>query len=142
MTTTNRPKAIPRKMLKTRTVDWWGGKHQVTPAKVDGVHGNGKVLMVFAPLCTRPNYYLIRVDSICLDKEAVYDALDDIEEIIESEYSEKETERGFLAEDLRAQGIEPTAENTDLAGNEDRLGWPVLSLDNGVSWELYAPGEW
>lgn len=30
--------------------------------------------------------------------------------------------------------IEPTAENTDLAGNEDRLDWPVLSLDSGYAW--------
>lgn len=126
---------IPERFKKTRTVEWWGGKYQVTPVIVEQHLGNGRRLLRFQPLNTRPDYYLIRIDSAWdCGADEFYDRLEEIIEAIEDEYSEKEREREYLEEDLRAQGIEPTGDNTDLAGNEDRLGWPVLSLDAGYSW--------
>lgn len=129
------PPAIPNRFRRTRTVEWWGYKSEVTPAIVDAHLGNGRRLLRVQPLNTRPNYYLIRVDSKWdCGSDEFYDLLEDIYEAIEDEYGEKERERECLAEDLREQGIEPTGDNTDLAGNEDRLDWPVLSLDSGCTW--------
>jgi hypothetical protein len=134
---TTKPPPIPKKHTKTHKVHFWGSDYTVTPAVVEAHHGDGKLLMWFAPLNTRPNYYLVRVDSrfFKCDEDDVYYKIESVViEMIEEEFSEKEREREYLADDLRAQGIEPDHTNTDLAGNEDRLGWPVLSLDSGYSW--------
>lgn len=127
---------IPERFRKTRTVEWWGEKYQVTPAIVDSHLGNGRRLLRFQPLNTRPDYYLIRIDSRwdCGADEFYDDHLENVIEAIIDQYSEMEREREYLEEDLREQGIEPTGDNTDLAGNEDRMGWPVLSLDSGYTW--------
>lgn len=129
--------AIPKKFTRHREVHWWGRDYKVKPAVVNTHLGDGKLLLWFSPLNTRPDYYLIRVDSTFFGEpgsEADYDNVADVIEAIAEEYGEKEREREHLAEDLREQGIEPTGENTDLAGNEGRLGWPVLSLDSGYTW--------
>lgn len=130
------PPSIPERFRKTRTVDWWGCKSEVTPAIVDAHLGNGRRLLRFQPLNTRPDYYLIRVDSKwdCGSDEFLDNHIEDVIETIIDQYGEIEREREYLEEDLREQGIEPTGDNTDLAGNEDRMGWPVLSLDSGYTW--------
>lgn len=135
--TIKRPPSIPTKFTRKRRVRHWGNEYDVTPAVVRQHMGNGRLLLALQPLNTRPNYYLIRVDSTFFDDEDTDDFLDRIDEVkdmIADEYGDKESERELLADDLRAQGIEPDASNTDLAGNEDRLGWPVLSLDSGCGW--------
>lgn len=128
---------IPRRFTKTRKVHWWGSDYTVKPVVVKAHLGDGGLLLYFQPLNTRPDYYLIRVDSNFYGEpgsEKDYDGIGAVIEAIEDEYGEKEREREHLAEDLREQGIEPTGDNTDLDGNEDRLGWPVLSLDSGYCW--------
>ena len=136
-TTNNKPPPIPKKYTRKRTVHFWGSDYKVKPAAVVGFHGDGRLLLGFQCLNTRPDYYLVRVDSAFFsddDDEDGCDKIEEVVELIEEEYSEKEREREYLADDLRAKGIEPTADNTDLAGNEDRLGWPALSLDSGYHW--------
>lgn len=128
---------IPKRFTKTRTVRFWGASYSITPLAADGHLGDGRRLLRFAPLNTRPDYYLVRVDS-AWDGEAIHDHIDDIIDALIECFSEKERERESLAEELRSQGIEPTAANTDLAGNEDRLGWPALDLDSGYSWGAMA----
>lgn len=140
-----KPKEIPAEERAERTVSFWGNDYQVTPAVVEQYHGDGKALLIFQPLNTRPDYYLIRVDSACVDRDVLVDAFETqggIIDLIIDEYSEIERERENLEWDLREQGIEPDGYNTDLDGNEDRLGWPVVSLDCGYGWHVYAPGEW
>lgn len=132
---------IPRRFTRRRKVQWWGGEYDVTPAVANGHLGDGRQLLRIQPLNTRPDYYLIRIDSSWAvdDSDEWIDRLEgEILEMLIDEFSEMEREREYLAEDLRAEGIEPTGENTDLAGNEDRLGFPVLSLDSGVSWCVVA----
>lgn len=124
---------LRRKIEIERTVYWWGRTYRVTPRFVAAKLGNGKRLLWFQPLNTRPDYYVVRVDSSWVG-DKMYDRIYEVIDAIEEEYSEKEREREYLEEDLVAQGIEPTGDNTDLAGNEDRLGWPVLSLDSGYGW--------
>ncbi len=136
-TKTTKVTPIPSALTKTRKVSWWGSEYTVTPAVARGHCGDGKILLRVWMLNTRPNYYLVRVDSSFFDDDNE-NAVDEMVELLCDEFSEKETERGYLKEDLLAQGIEPTRENMDLAGNEDRLGWPVVSLDSGYCWERIA----
>jgi|SRR5581483_287790 len=137
--TTTKPLPISRKYRKPRTVRFWGGDYTITPVVCEECHGDGKLLLQFQPLNTRPNYYIIRVDSAFFsdpDDPDGYEKIDEVIDLLIEEFSEKEREREYLADDLRAQGIEPDDDNTDLAGNEDRLGWPVLSLDSGYGWNI------
>jgi hypothetical protein len=130
---------IPRRFTKTHKVHWWGGDYQVTPAVCDEAVGDGCTLLYVQCLNTRPYYYLIRVDSSWgSDGRDEYDDIEEVLETLEDCFGEKERERENLADDLREQGIEPDGDNTDLAGNEDRLGWPVLSLDSGYTWGVVA----
>jgi len=133
---TKKAPPIPKKYRKPRKVHFWGQEYTVTPAVCEAHHGNGELLLWFEPLNTRPDYYLIRVDSdfFAAPDSNGYDQIDAVIDLLIDEFSEKERERENLAEDLREQGIEPNGDNTDLAGNEERLGWPVLSLDSGYSW--------
>ncbi len=142
------PPPIPKKYTRERTAHFWGQAFQVTPAVADAHLGDGRQLLWFEPLNTRPNYYLIRIDSSWGDLHDDADDADDndnlrdhVDEIIDAlvdEFGEMEREREHLEDDLREQGIDPDDDNTDLAGNEDRLGWPVLSLDSGYSWGVMA----
>lgn len=133
--------AIPRRFTCQQKAYHWGYYYDVTPAVAKGHLGDGRQLLMVQSLNTRPNYYLIRIDSSwSVDNSDEWrDRMDsEVYEMLIDEFSEKEREREFLAEDLIAAGIEPTAENTDLDGNEDRLGFPVLNLDCGHAWELIA----
>lgn len=139
MPTTAKPPAIPRHRTKTRKVTFWGEEYTITPAVVSGHLGDGKTLLMVQPLNTRPNYYLIRVDSAWSTKDGYdHDHIDEATDVIDDEFGEMEHERERLADDLREQGITPNGDNTDLAGNEDRLDWPVLSLDSGCCWNVVA----
>jgi hypothetical protein len=137
MNTTKTP-PIPKKYTRKRKVEFWGATYNVTPAVCKGHLGDGKLLLGFQCANTRPDYYLIRVGSDFFEDNDGdtdgYERIDVVIDAIEDEFGEKEREREYLMEDLKSQGIEPTAENTDLNGNEDRLGWPVLSLDSGYHW--------
>lgn len=69
----------------------WGQKHLVTPALVDEVFGDGEKLICLMPTMTRPNYYVVQVDSSwALDNfaegETLADHLDDIYNAIEEQY--------------------------------------------------------
>lgn len=126
---------FPRSMTKPHKLTFWGKEYDITPAKVNQVLGDGKKILWFEPLNTRPDYYIIRVDSsFGTEGNDDHEDIEDVIEAIADEYSEIERERECLEQDLVDQGIEPDGDNTDLAGNEDRLGWPVLSLDSGYSW--------
>lgn len=134
--TPGKPPRIPKRFGLTRKVEWWGQTYTVTPAVATSHCGDGRLLLGFQPANTRPNYYLIRVDS-------AFAGHDDIDEVIDAlidDFHEQEQEREHLEEDLREQGIEPTGDNTDLDGNEDRLGFPVLSLDSGYGW--WTEAKW
>lgn len=48
---------------QTRTVRFWGSDHEVTPVLVSEVHGDGLQIVYLEPLFTRPNYYILRIDS-------------------------------------------------------------------------------
>jgi hypothetical protein len=138
VTETVEPPPIPGRFRKTRTVEWWGYKSEVTPAIVDAYLGNGRRLLRFQPLNTRPDYYLIRIDSKwdCGGDKFIDEHLDDIIEAIINQYSEMEREREYIEENLREQGIEVTGDNTDLDGNEDRRAWQLkrseLPFENPV----------
>jgi hypothetical protein len=94
----------------------WGQDVQCEPKLVTEVFGDGKKLICLTPTNTRPNYYVVRVDSTWslsnwADGELFIDHLDDIYEAIEDEYGRSYDEE-----------------------TEEHRGWPALSDDSGSSW--------
>lgn len=118
---------------KTR---WWGSDCTCDPRFVEAALGDGEVLLGLQPLNTRPNYYVIRVDSKwhlqgCRECEndcpdELVEHLDEIYDAIEDEYGWKDRIDESNAE--LAEGEEP-----------DDTDWPVLNDDCGSSWFTIDP---
>lgn len=100
------------------SVHHWGQECTITPKLVERVLGDGQRLMYITPIMTRPNYFVIRVDSKW-DNEyrdtANEEWLEDICDAIDQEYP-----------DLRRD------ENTQ---DPDSLPWfNTVDLGEGLSW--------
>jgi len=54
---------VLKQELRRRKTKFWGRHYFITPRLVDWVHGDGLQLIYFTPLNTRPNYYVVRIDS-------------------------------------------------------------------------------
>lgn len=81
---------IPRhieRLLRKHKVRFWGRNYFVTPRLVSWIHGDGKKLIYFMPLNTRPDYYVLRIDSAMdLSSEEWYDLLETVYERIEDDF--------------------------------------------------------
>lgn len=69
---------------------FWGVRRKVKPVLIDRVLGNGNKLISVTPLNTRPQYYLIRIDSTWQtsnfeDGQTVGQNLEEIYQVIEEE---------------------------------------------------------
>lgn len=130
-----KPPAIPKRYTRTRKVTFWGAEYTITPAVAKGYLGDGRQILAFQPANTRPERYLIRVDSSWIG-DAMYDHIDEVIDALEDEFSEKEREREYL---IYEEGVDP--EEADLANYPDELGWPALSLDSGYCWWTIEPED-
>lgn len=116
---------------------FWGSECSCAPRFIEAALGDGDVLLVLQPLATRPDYYMIRVDSswhlhncrVCEDQcpDELFEHLDEIYEAIEDEYGEKDRVR-YLNENELDPGENPHSED-----------WPVLNLDCGSTWLAVDP---
>lgn len=105
-----------RKLIeRERIVRFWGGDYRITPRFVEEPLGDGGQLIWLEPMDTRPNYYVLRVDS-SWDLDDFSDHLESVYEAIENEYG-------------------PDDFDEDDDGGE--RGWPRLSTGSGVSWGDY-----
>lgn len=122
--------AMLRRLIeRRRVVTFWGAKYRIKPLLVDRVLGDGKQLLGFQPLNTRPAYYVIRVDSRWgKGDDDWHEHVGEIIDAIIGQFSDRERERELLIED----GVDP--EKADLAYYPDELGWPVFCDDCGYSW--------
>ena len=114
-----------KRLTRKRLVRFWGRRYFVTPALVAEKLGDGKKLIRFEPMDTRPNYYVVFVDSSwntsnwepC--KEHICDHLDEIRAAIREQYRER-WETWY----------------SDKAGREyhRRNRFPALCDASGASW--------
>ena len=114
-----------RRELRRHKTRFWGKNYIITPRLVDWIQGDGLQVIYFMPLNTRPNYYVVRIDSrIALSDEGSfrYLVLDDLYDAIEEQfgrsYEEWEHENG----------------RTYHRHNY----WPALSKDSGSCWGWLA----
>lgn len=76
---------------RRRATTFWGRKYFVTPRLVEKVFGDGKQLIGFEPLNSRPNFYVVLVDSSwnisnCGEGQLLSEHTDEIYEAIEEQY--------------------------------------------------------
>jgi hypothetical protein len=71
---------------------FWGQPHTITPRLITRTFGDGKQLLCVTPLATRPNYFVVRIDSSVTDPHSHHDSstklsfLDEIMDAAEDEY--------------------------------------------------------
>jgi len=108
------------------TCRFWGADHAITPRLVDEIFGDGKQLIQLEPLNTRPDYYVVRIDSKwSLENSAESDSfIEHLEEIYDA------------IEDQFGRWCRCEEEDCDC---EEDQSFPVLSTDCGSGW---FPMDW
>jgi hypothetical protein len=111
--------------LRRHKVRFWGRNYIITPRLVEWMHGDGKQFMYFMPLNTRPNYYVVRVDSaLSLDNHEENNFTD---AVLDDLYTEIEEQFGRSCEEW-------TADNGRTYTR--RNPFPALNDDCGSCWGL------
>lgn len=112
--TTQRLRAAIERRCKVRH---WGSDYTVTPRLVSEVFGDGRQLIWLQPLNTRPNYYVVRIDSawnrsnLAQEGDVLCDHLDEIYDAIDDEYG-----------------------RAHKADEDECRDFPALDLDAGCAW--------
>jgi len=119
---------------------FWGQLYTVTPRLISRVFGGGARLLCVTPLATRPNYFVVRVDSNTKDPRDPFPACTHgsdwrrcqcqglIDEIIEA----AEEEYGYFGDE----------DERDASGDDPRP-FPVTDWGIGVCWgKSFPSSEW
>lgn len=85
-------KELRTRIERRRRVTFWGERYFITPRLVDQIFGDGGKMIGIAPLSTRPDYYVVRVDSkwdldnFCTTSSTVAEHTDEILDAIEDQF--------------------------------------------------------
>jgi hypothetical protein len=105
---------------------WWGADHTIEAKLLPGRFGDGKFLVGIEPMNTRPQFYVVRVDSKWMPTKN--------EDPLESDDWHE-----FLQDDL-CPALEDYFGRIDCEDDEYG-GWPCVDLQIGCSWFPYrTPG--
>jgi len=137
-----------RPYTKKRKVSLWGTPSMVTPCLIRTVFGNGKQLMGFQTLNSRPKYYLVLVDSKTpIDNDDAFDEFfekhfgifpDVIYQAIEEEYGNaNDLENNY--ENNNNSPCRKFNKGIDCCQCDKKYDckwtkWPALNDDCGCSW--------
>lgn len=106
-----------KKLLAPREVSFWGSDYEVTPLLCDTIFGDGLLVIAFVPLNTRPERYVVRIDSKTdLDSDAWYDEIDNVWTALEEQFGE--------------------ASYQNDAGEWQHDEWPAVDSSSGCMWNL------
>ena len=112
---------LDREQIEVPTTEYhWGKQHIVTPRVVDHVFGDGRATIWVAPLNTRPNYYVVRVDSARaedMDSDGFRDMIDEVVDEVEDQFGAHEDHDGDCT---------------------DECQFPRLHYGAGVAWGRYS----
>lgn len=117
-----------RNELRRHKTYFWGCSYIVTPRLVEWIHGDGLQLIYFMPLNTRPNYYVVRIDSkINLSNYGEEPCFAD--EVLDELYLQIEEQFGASYEEW---------DHPNGRTYHRHNYWPALSEDSGSCWGLLA----
>jgi hypothetical protein len=105
--------ALRDAIMVSEKVEFWGREHDRIPILSSAIVGDGLALLGVQPLNTRPNYYVIRVDSSWAEKPG--SEMDHVVGALEAEFGE-------------------AWERDEGAGDMAHRGWPAFNGDSGYSW--------
>lgn len=116
-------------LIRRRKVRFWGASFMVTPRLLDHVEGNGLLVIFVTPMDTRPNYYVLRVDSGWaagdLNDDDWRDYMDEVYEYLEDGFGPAEEEW------THDNGRTYTRHND----------WPAFNDSSGTSWGILGKLE-
>ena len=108
-------------LVQRRKTRFWGTCHMVTPRLLNWIQGDGLQVIFVTPLATRPNHYVVRIDSKVtdLDDDEFRDGIlgeiyDELEDQFGKAYDEWESDNGRTYERHRY--------------------WPAFDDSSGCSW--------
>ncbi len=108
-----------KNLLKPFKVSFWGSDSIVTPLLCDTIFGDGRLVIAFVPLNTRPERYIVCIDSKTdLDSDKWYDEIDDVWTALEEQFGE--------------------ASYQDEAGEWHHVEWPAVDSASGCLWSELA----
>lgn len=114
---------------RKQTATLWGQPHDIEPYLVEKHFGDGMQLVAITPLNTRPNYYLVLVDSKWWMDSYQYHSLEDVDRDPEDHIAEHIDD---IMEGIEDEIGRRWTEDDD--GNEVDIGWPAVDDDSGVAW--------
>jgi hypothetical protein len=110
---------------------FWGRPYTITPRLIARVFGDGLHLLCITPLATRPNYFVVRVDSSTIDPGDPFPESSEVS-LLEDIMCAAEEEYGTFGDD----------EERDEDGWESRP-FPVTDWGIGCTWGKPFPvAEW
>lgn len=122
---------VIRRMVEIpQRVKHWGEYHDITPMYVPGRMGDGRALCYLIPLNTRPNYYVLRIDS-CRD---IYDQIDD-EFGIYARIEERFGDAMSWCETCGHGGL------CECSCCKEYREWPALDCDSGSCWHIFPENK-
>jgi len=77
---------IKRELTPHTEILWGEEYHNRKGVLIDTIHGDGKLLIYLVPLATRPDYYIMRVDSSV--EKLIEEDGDEIRELVDLEFME------------------------------------------------------
>lgn len=113
---------------------FWGQHYFITPRLCSTIFGDGKQWVFIQPLNTRPNYYVVRVDSLLDLDVGLPGPAPDIRDLLEIEGGILDA----IEEDYGAH--DDDWEDPDQPSEDDKIRpFPALDDSVGVSWGEYRP---
>jgi hypothetical protein len=115
-----------------RDAELWGQRYRVTPRLVEEPIGDGSQLIWFETMDSRPNFWVLRVDSLWDLNNVAAEQLEEIFEAIEDEYGscicdeEPDEEDGPTPEEIAACAFPAFHDSTGGCrwGEYSVEGWP------------------
>lgn len=107
--------------IRRRKTHFWGRDYFVTPRLVNWIEGDGRKVITFTPLATRPDRFIVRLDS---KTNIESDSFSDI--TLEAIYEAIENQFGASEEDW---------EHTNGRTYHRHRDWPALNSSCGAAWD-------
>ena len=112
-------------------VVFWGDEYEITPVLVAEFSGDGRQFVGVEPINTRPNWYLVRIDSSIDVGSDDFDYDEMLLQPIENEFGNVDD---YECEIRNGKCLYRHVYETEEEWQENITDWPVLSWGGGQWW--------
>lgn len=122
-----------KELVKEKKVSFWGVDYMITPALVSEIHGDGLQIVGVESMATRPNYYILRIDSSVDITSDDFDEDEILLQPIEEEFGNidewKEIQKN--GKTIYINNLDDTYRKT-----EKEVSFPMLNWYGGKWWTI------